>query len=259
GMDRVEVVHGDTARVPRGIGTYGSRSLQVGGSAIHLASLEVARMAAAVAADHLEADPADIVFDAAVDGAHVAGAPEPFVTWAQIAGLAASRRIDLGAETDFNPDGPTYPFGAHLAVVEVDTETGEVRLVRLVAVDDAGTILNPLLADGQIHGGLAQGVAQALYEQVRFDEMGNPLTSNFADYHLVSADVMPSFEVHRTSTPTPRNPLGAKGIGESGTIGSVPAVWNAVVDALSHLGVRHVAMPATPETVWNAIQAGREK
>ncbi|MDA8101985.1 MAG: xanthine dehydrogenase family protein molybdopterin-binding subunit [Nitrospiraceae bacterium] len=255
-MSRIEVVHGDTARVARGVGTYGSRSLQVGGSAIHLAGLEVAKLAAAVAADHLEADPADIVFDAAVDGAHVAGAPEPFVTWAQIAGLAASKRVELAAETDFNPEGPTYPFGAHLAVVEVDTETGEVRLLRLVAVDDAGTILNPMLAEGQIHGGLAQGIAQALYEEVRYDELGNPLTSNFADYHLVSADTMPSFEVHHTSTPTPRNPLGAKGIGESGTIGSVPAVWNAVVDALSHRGVRSLPIPATPETVWKAIQGG---
>ncbi|MDH4365183.1 MAG: molybdopterin-dependent oxidoreductase, partial [Acidimicrobiia bacterium] len=144
--------------------------------------------------------------------------------------------------------------GAHLAVVLVDTETGRVRLDRMVAVDDAGTIINPLLAEGQVHGGLAQGVAQALYEQIVYDESGNLLTSNFMDYTIVSSTELPSYEVHHIETPTWVNPLGAKGVGESGTIGSIPAVYNAVIDALAHLGVRHLETPLTPERVWAALQ-----
>jgi carbon-monoxide dehydrogenase large subunit len=158
-------------------------------------------------------------------------------------------------ESRFDAASPTFPFGAHVAVVEVDTETGHVRLVRHVACDDAGRILNPLLVEGQIHGGIAQGAAQALLEEVRFDDDGNPITSNLADYAMISAAELPSFEVVEMETPTPVNPLGAKGIGESGTIGSTPAVQSAVIDALSHLGVRHIDMPATPERVWRAIAA----
>jgi aerobic carbon-monoxide dehydrogenase large subunit len=154
--------------------------------------------------------------------------------------------------------GTTYPFGAHIVVVDVDTETGKVVVRRIVAVDDAGRILNPLLVDGQVHGGLAQGVAQALLEEVRYDPEGNPLTTNLADYTFVSAAELPSFETIRMETPTPLNVLGAKGIGESGTIGSTPAVQNAVVDALSHLGVRHIDMPTTPERVWSAITEAKE-
>jgi carbon-monoxide dehydrogenase large subunit len=154
---------------------------------------------------------------------------------------------------DSAPAGPTFPFGAHVAVVEVDADTGRVELQRLVAVDDAGRILNPLLAEGQVHGGLAQGAAQALLEEVRYDSDGNPLTANLADYAMISFTELPSFELIHMETPTPVNPLGAKGIGESGTIGSTPAVQSAVVDALSHLGIRHVDMPTTPERVWRAI------
>ena len=142
-----------------------------------------------------------------------------------------------------------------MAVVEVDTDTGEVTLERLIAVDDAGTLLNPLLAHGQVHGGLAAGAAQALMEEVRYDAEGNLLTSNFADYGVISTTELPSFEIHESVTPTPLNPLGAKGIGESGTVGSTPAVQNAVVDALSHLGIRHLDMPASPERVWAAISS----
>ena len=167
---------------------------------------------------------------------------------------AESQSGGLRAELVFEASSPTFPFGAHLAVVEVDMETGRVELQRLVAVDDAGRILNPLMAEGQIHGGLAQGAAQALLEEVRYDDDGNPLTTNFADYAFVSAVEVPSFETVSMETPTPVNPLGAKGIGESGSIGSTPAVQNAVVDALSHLGVRHIDMPATSERVWRAIQ-----
>ena len=150
--------------------------------------------------------------------------------------------------------GPTYPFGAHVAVVEVDIETGQVRFVKHVAVDDCGRILNPLLVRGQQHGGIAQGAAQALWEQFVYDEHGNPLTSTLAEYAMPSAAEFPSFDTLNTETPTPLNPLGAKGIGESGTIGSMPAVQNAVIDAVSHLGVRHIEMPCSPEKVWRAIQ-----
>jgi carbon-monoxide dehydrogenase large subunit len=163
----------------------------------------------------------------------------------------------LVQSTTFSASGATFPFGAHVAVVEVDTETGKVRHLRHVACDDAGRVLNPLLLEGQIHGGVAQGTAQALLEEVRYDPDGNPITSNLADYAFISAAELPSFEVIHMETPTPVNPLGAKGIGESGTIGSTPAVQSAVVDALAHLGVRHVDMPATAERVWQAIQAAQ--
>jgi carbon-monoxide dehydrogenase large subunit len=164
----------------------------------------------------------------------------------------------LVQETTFTAGGPTFPFGAHVSVVEVDIETGRVQLIRHVACDDAGVVINPLILDGQIHGGVAQGAAQALLEEVAYDQDGNPITSNFADYGFISAAELPSFEVVHMETPTPRNPLGAKGIGESGTIGSTPAVQSAVVDAVSHLGVRHIDMPATAERVWQAINAARK-
>jgi carbon-monoxide dehydrogenase large subunit len=161
----------------------------------------------------------------------------------------------LAAKGDFSqsPEG-TFPFGAHVAVVEVDTETGHTRLLRHIAVDDCGRILNPLLVEGQVHGGLAQGIAQALYEEVRYDEEGNPLTGSLMSYEMPSAAELPTYETAHTETPTPLNPLGAKGIGESATIGSTPAVQNAVIDAVSHLGVRHIDMPLTPERVWRAIR-----
>jgi len=160
---------------------------------------------------------------------------------------------NLEAQVTYDPPNFSWPFGTHICVVEVDTETGAVELLRLVAVDDAGTILNPLLADGQVHGGLAQGAAQALLEEVRYDEDGNPLTTNFMDYAVITATELPLFERIPMETPTPYNELGAKGIGESGTIGATPAVQNAVVDALAHLGVRHIDMPCSPERVWRAI------
>ncbi len=164
----------------------------------------------------------------------------------------------LSASGNFAQRDATFPFGAHVAVVEVDLETGDARLVKHVAVDDCGRILNPMLVQGQVHGGLAQGIAQALYEGVEYDENGTPLTSSLATYAMPTAVELPSFENAHTETPTPLNPLGAKGIGESATIGSAPAVQNAVVDALSHLGVRHVDMPATPERVWRALNAARD-
>jgi len=251
-LDRVTVKHGDTDEVARGVGTFGSRSLQLGGAAIHAASGQVLDRARQLAADLLEADPADIELDRANGAFHVAGSPAVSRSWAEVAAAAGG---GLEAEADFEAESPTYPFGTHVAVVEVDTETGLARLVRMVTCDDAGTVLNPLLVEGQRHGGIAQGVAQALYEWVRYDEDGNPQTTNLADYTMVSAAELPSFELVTMETPTPINPLGAKGIGESGTIGSTPAVQSAVCDALAHLGVRHVDMPCTPERVWEAIGA----
>jgi carbon-monoxide dehydrogenase large subunit len=162
----------------------------------------------------------------------------------------------LMTEPSYTVAVPTFPFGAHLVVVEVDIETGQVVIKRVVACDDAGRILNPLLAEGQLHGGIAQGLAQALLEEVSYDAGGNLLTSSLAEYLAVSAPELPSFELELTETPTPHNPLGAKGIGESGTIGSAPALLNAVIDAVSHLGVRHIDMPVTPERVWRAIHQG---
>src|SRR5207249_3648943 len=252
-MDRIEVVHGDTDLIPSGVGTFGSRSLQVGGMAVHQAAEQVVVDARQLAAQLLEANPDDVVLDK-VDGRfHVAGTPTAARTWAELA--TESGDSGLAAEVTFAAPSPTFPFGAHLAVVEVDTETGQVELQRFVAVDDAGRILNPLLAEGQIHGGLAQGAAQALLEEIRYDDDGNPVTSNLADYAFISAAELPSFETVHMETPTPINELGAKGIGESGTIGSTPAVQNAVIDALAHLGVEHIDMPASPERVWRAIQA----
>jgi len=248
-IEAIRFVQSDTALVPRGGGTGGSRSLQVGGSAVLVATEEVLRQAKDLAASELEASADDIVV---YDGGRlgVAGVPSRTLSWADVASLS---RSGLEASVDFKVDGPTFPFGAHVSVVEVDVETGAVRPLRHVAVDDCGRIVNPLLVRGQQHGGIAQGMAQALWEQVVFDGDGNPLTANLADYAMPSAAEMPSFETANTVTPTHRNPLGAKGIGESGTIGAMPAVHNAVVDAVSHLGVRHIPMPCTPQAVWAAI------
>lgn len=267
-MESIRFVQSDTAEVPRGGGTGGSRSLQLGGSAVYSAAENVLEKGKALAAAELEAAVDDIV----VHGEGrigVAGVPSRALTWARLAELAdeaAGGDTDgdsglgpLSAAVDFESGGATFPFGAHVSVVEVDVETGFVRPLRHVAVDDCGRILNPLLVTGQQHGGIAQGMAQALWEQIVFDADGNPLTSNLADYAMPSAAEFPSFETANTETPTFRNPLGAKGIGESGTIGSTPSVHNAVVDAVSHLGVRHIPMPCTPERVWRAVQdaAGR--
>ena len=253
-MERIEVVHGDTDAIPSGSITGGSRSVQIAGTAVHDAAGKLLEAARERAADLLEAAVEDIVLDEGEGRFHVAGTPSLGLGWDE---LAVEGADPLGGLSDLADAKATFPFGAHLAVVEVDTETGSARLVRLVAVDDAGRILNPMLAEGQVHGGLAQGAAQALYEEVLYDAEGNPLTSTFADYPVVSAAEVPFFERVMMETPTPLNELGAKGIGESGTIGSTPAVHNAVVDALAHLGVRHLDMPATPEKVWRAIATAR--
>jgi carbon-monoxide dehydrogenase large subunit len=255
-IEDIEVVHGDTDIVPRGVGTFGSRSLQVGGVAVNQAATEVVDKAKHLAADLLEAAPEDVVLDKVHGQFHVAGTPAVARSWKELAEASVAKDGNpLMAEVDLESPGATYPFGTHIAVVDVDTETGKVTLERHIAVDDAGRILNPLLAEGQVHGGIAQGVAQALVEEFVYDDDGNPLTSNLADYSFVSAAELPSFETRFTETPTPRNALGAKGIGESGTIGATPALLNAVVDAVSHLGVRHIDMPTTPMRVWQAVRA----
>jgi len=254
-MDRIQLVWGDTDRVAEGGGTMGSRSLQHGGAAVDQAAGELVDKARQLAATALEAAEADIELDVDQGAFHVAGTPAVSKSWGELAAFAANDGDPLLVETRFTATGPSFPFGAHVAVVEVDTETGRTRLVRHIACDDAGRVLNPLLLEGQIHGGVAQGAAQALVEEVRYDADGNPITSNLADYGMISATELPSIEIVHMETPTFLNPLGAKGIGESGTIGSTPAVQSAVVDAVSHLGVRHIDMPATAERVWQAIQA----
>jgi carbon-monoxide dehydrogenase large subunit len=252
GIDKITVKWGDTDLIPEGGGTGGSRSLQQGGAAVQQASRELIDVARERAAAELEANPNDLVFDAARSAFAVAGDPDAAVPLAR---LAEAERLFVRAV--FSAAGATFPFGAHVAVAEVDTETGKAVLRRVVTVDDAGTVINPLLAEGQRHGGIAQGVAQALLEEVVYDSDGNPLTSSFADYAIVTATEVPTFELADMETPTSYNPLGAKGIGEAGTIGSTPAVQNAIIDAVAHLGVRHIDMPASPQRIWAAMQAAR--
>jgi carbon-monoxide dehydrogenase large subunit len=255
-MEKITFVQSDTAVVPRGGGTGGSRSLQMGGNAVRAAAEDVLEQARKRAAAMLEASVEDV--ELTENGEFgVAGVPSVTLTWAQVAGSAAAEGTELAAALDFKQEGATFPFGAHVSVVEVDTETGRVTPRRHVAVDDCGRILNPLIVNGQQHGGLAQGIAQALYEEVVYDSEGQPLTATLADYRMPSAADLFTFETANTETPTPMNPLGAKGIGESATVGATPAVQNAVVDALRSLGVRHVDIPCTPERVWRAVQDAR--
>lgn len=258
-VENVEVVEGDTAQVPFGMGTYGSRSAAVGGSAIAEAVDKVVAKGRKIAAHLLEANEADVVLE---DGEfHVKGVPDKAQAWGDVV-LQAYLAHDLpeglepGLEetTFYNPSNFTYPFGTHVAVVEIDSETGDVDLVRYVCVDDVGNVINPMIVDGQVHGGLAQGIGQALWEEAIYDEGGQLLTATMMDYALPRSHKLPSFETDRTVTPCPHNPLGVKGVGEAGTIASPAAVTNAVIDALSPYGVRHLDMPLTPEKVWRAIR-----
>ena len=251
-IDKITLKWGDTDLIPEGGGTGGSRSLQQGGAAVQQASRELIDVARERAAGELEASPADLVFDAGRSAFAVAGDPDASVPLAKLA-----ERERLFVRAVFSAPGATFPFGAHVAVVEVDTETGKTVLRRVVTIDDAGVVVNPLLAEGQRHGGIAQGAAQALLEEVVYDADGNPLTSSFADYAFVTATEVPSFELADMETPTSYNPLGAKGIGKAGTIGSTPAVQNAIIDALAHLGVRHIDMPASPQRVWEALRSAQ--
>ena len=250
-MEKIEVFHGDTDIVPTGETTGGSRSVQLAGSAMADASDKLIEIARQKAADLLEASPEDIVLDTDKGEFHVAGTPSISHSWADI---AESTEDPLAGLSDFSQEGATFPFGTHIAVAEVDLETGKSTIQRIIAVDDSGKIMNPLLAAGQIHGGLAQGVAQALLEEFKYDSDGNPQTTNLADYTAISTTELPLYERFFTETLSPSNPLGAKGIGESGSIGSTAAVQSAIVDALSPQGIRHLDMPLTPEKIWMALQ-----
>ena len=256
-LDAIEVVDGDTDVIPRGGGTGGSRSLQLAGSATRRATQGVVEQARELVARWLEADVADIVVDTTAGTVGVAGVPAGALKWAEIAHRAAEDGDELSVEHVFEQAGATSPFGAHISIGEVDVETGRARVVRHVAVDDCGTVIAPMLVEGQQHGGIASGIGQALYEEIRYDDNGNLLTSTFADYALPSAVETAGFVTVSTQTPTPLNPLGAKGIGEAATIGATPAVQNAVIDAVAHLGVRHIDMPCTPERVWRALDEAR--
>ncbi len=260
-LSDIEVFHGDTDVVPKGGITGGSRSTQRAGSAVAEATDELVVEASALAAELLEAAVGDVVLDTETATFHVAGAPGASrIGWAEVAAgwaEARSRNGDddysLACESNFTGDGPSVPYGMYAAVVSVDTETGHVTLDRMVSVDDAGTILNPMLVEGQLHGGIAQGIGQAMYEEFVYDDDGNPLTGSFLDYGFPSAAELPMFDVHLMEIPSPNNPLGFKGVAESGCIGAAPAVQNAVIDALGHLGIRHIDMPVTPQRVWQAI------
>jgi carbon-monoxide dehydrogenase large subunit len=257
--ENVRVRHGDTQEHPMGIGTFGSRSLSVDGAATYNAAEEVKVKAAKIAAHLLEAAPEDIVFE---DGAaHVAGSPERSIDWRAIAKSAYQAHTlpegvasGLEAHTAFSPGNATWPFGTHLALVEVDADTGDVEVLEYYAVDDCGNRVNPMIVNGQIHGGITQGIGQALFEEAVYDSSGNLLTGSLLDYPLPTAADLPSFHLSHTVTPTDVNPMGVKGIGEAGTIGSAHTIVNAVVDALSPLGVKHIDMPLRPKRVWAAIQ-----
>jgi aerobic carbon-monoxide dehydrogenase large subunit len=261
-LERVRVTHGDTAESPMGVGTFGSRSAAVDGAATYEAAEKVRTKAARVAAHLLEAAEEDIRF---ADGAaHVAGSPDRTVSWGELATVAYQpHRLPEGIEGGmeahavFSPANATWPFGSHLAMVEVEPDTGDVRILRYVAMDDCGNVINPMIVDGQLHGGIAQGVGQAMFEDAIYDEDGNLLTASLIDYPLPTASDLPSYELHRTVTPTDINPLGVKGIGEAGTIGSAQTIVNAVVDALAPLGVEHIDMPLRPRRVWEAIQRAK--
>ncbi len=261
--ERIEVIHGDTDQGPWGWGTYGSRTLAVGGEAVARAALRVQEKAKQICAALFEADPGDIELS---EGRYqVRGSPDKFKTMAEIAGAAhippqeLPTDIEPGLEATsmYDPENFVFPFGAHACVVDVDPETGKVKVVRYVAVDDCGPAINPLLIEGQIHGGVVHAIGQALYEQVHYDENGQLVTGTFVDYALPTAAELPSFETDRTETPSPVNSLGVKGVGEAGTIGATPAVVAAVLDALAPLGVERIDMPLTPIRVWEAIERAR--
>ncbi len=266
-VDQIRLVQSDTSLVRSGGGTGGARSLQMGGSAVHEATVAMVDKARGLAAHLLEAGKDDIVVDTDVGTVGVAGVPAKALSWAELATAAgradlpddvidrSDESVGLAAQLDFKQDDGTFPFGTHISVVEVDLDTGEVTMVRHVAVDDAGTVVNPVVFEGQQQGGVAQGASQALYEEVRYDEDGNPLTANFMTYGFPSAAEFGTISVHHTETPTHLNPLGAKGIGEASTVGSTPAVQNAVIDAVRHLGIRHLDMPCTAMRVWEAVRA----
>ena len=260
--EKISVRHGDTATIPQGIGTMGSRQVAVGGEGVKNASLKIVENAKSIAAHKLEANPEDI--EVADGSLFVKGTPSRNLTWAEVATFSFQRLelpedMDPGSlDTTILQEVPnfSFPSGAYACVIEIDRQTGDARIRDMYLVDDCGTVINPLLAEGQVHGGVAQGIAQALYEEFSYDENGQPTTATFIDYLMPGAPDLPSYISGRINTPNPNNSLGAKGIGESGSVGTPPAVMNAVVDAVRHLGVTHIDMPATPQKLWEILQGG---
>jgi carbon-monoxide dehydrogenase large subunit len=261
-LDDVTVVHGDTAQVSKGMGTFGSRATAVGGIAVYHAAEKVKEKAKEIASQLLEVDADDLVYS---DGRfNVKGVPKKALTIQQIARQAhesadASDETTAGlaAEYQFEPSNFTFPFGTHICVVEIDPQTGAVAIRKYVAVDDCGKVVNPLLVEGQVQGGIVQGLGQALYEGVVYDDNGQLRNGSLMEYAVPKAAGLPRFQLSRTETPTPVNPLGIKGIGEAGTIGSTPAVVNAVIDALAPFGVTHIDMPFTPQKIWRLCQGAK--
>ena len=261
-IEQVEVVHGDTAQIPFGMGTYGSRSACVGGSAIVKCLDKIKDKGRKIAAHLLEASEQDLDFKGGAWS--VKGAPDRKKAWGEVALMAyLAHNIPQGMEPGleatsfYDPVNFTFPFGAHVAIVEVDVETGAVKLKKYVAVDDVGLVINPMIVDGMVHGGIAQGVGQALWEHGVYADDGQLLSATMMDYAMPKADGLPSYTTDRTVTPSPINPLGVKGAGETGTIASTPAVANAVIDALSPFGVTHLDLPLTPQKIWKATAAAK--
>jgi carbon-monoxide dehydrogenase large subunit len=261
--DDIDVLHSDTAVAPTGMDTYGSRSLAVGGIAIWMATEKLLDKARLIAAHQMEAAAEDLEYQGGQF--NVKGSPDKAMPLAAIAfeaftahNLPDDVEPNLEVTTTYDPPNFVFPFGTHVCVVEVDTETGGVELRKYVAVDDCGNQVNPLIVEGQVHGGVVQGIGPALFEEAVYDDHGNLLTSTLQDYLVPTAAEFPSFVTDKTVTPSPTNPMGVKGIGEAGTIASTPAVINAIVDALSPYGITDIQMPASPERVWQAI-AGREQ
>jgi carbon-monoxide dehydrogenase large subunit len=262
-IEDVTVLHGDTGVIPFGIGTFGSRAIAIGGTAIVMSVQKVKEKAKKFAGQMLEAQPDDIVYDAG--RLYVEGHADKALTIQEVANAAWSGTVlppgtepGLEETSYFEPSNCTFPFGAHVCLVEVDKDTGKVEILRYVSVDDCGNVINPLIVEGQVHGGLAQGIGQALMEEAVYGDDGQLITGSFMDYNLPKADQLPSFELYRTTTPTPVNPLGAKGIGEAGTIGSTPCVVNAVCDALAPFGVDHIDMMLRPEKLWRIMNGGAQ-
>jgi aerobic carbon-monoxide dehydrogenase large subunit len=261
-MEHITILHGDTAVVKQGIGTFGSRSQAVGGTALHLAGGKVKSKMAKFAAALLEAHEDDIVFENGLIS--VKGAPSRGKAFADVAAFAyvpvplpAGVEPGLSDEAFFEPANNTYPFGCHISMLEIDRETGEPTLLKVVAVDDCGNLINPMIVEGQIHGGLAQGIGQAMIEETVYNDDGQLVTGSFMDYALPRAIDFPRFELHNTVTPTPVNPFGAKGVGEAGTLGSTPCIVAAAVDALGEFGVTHIDMMLRPEKLWRIINGGQ--
>jgi carbon-monoxide dehydrogenase large subunit len=259
----VNVVHGDTAVVPYGIGTFGSRATAVGGTAMYFAVQKVKTKMAALAAHLMGVKPSQIVFGG---GRVSAKGGKKSLAFGEVVGAAyVAKNLPPGFEPGlegthfFEPSNFTFPFGAHVCSVEVDAETGEVKVDKYVAVDDCGNVINPLLVEGQIHGGIVQAIGQALYEEVIYNEDGQLVTGTLMDYALPKAAQLPRFELARTVTPSPVNPMGVKGVGEAGTIGCTPCIVNAVCDALSPLGIKHLDMPLKPERVWRAMREAENR